>query len=62
MNCGPLTEEEIEEMEAIEVDEDAVFIAEKMRNGEYGGEIEGESVAEVCVGEGDQYFEKVDIN
>lgn len=43
MNCGPLTEAELQEMEAIEIDEDMALIVEKIRSG-YFGEIGGESV------------------
>lgn len=43
MNCGPLTEAELQEMEAIETDEDMALIVEKIKNGDFG-EIGGESV------------------
>lgn len=58
MNCGPLTEAEIQDMEAVEAEEEAAVVAERIRSGDYG-EITGESLMGEYVGEGEGSFDQM---
>lgn len=55
MNCSPLTQQEIAELDSFDVEEDIATIAEKLRSGDYGGEYGGEMI----IAEDEESFDQV---